>query len=255
MLRDRIQFTPLIAVAAVIFAICGATCSPAQESEEPPLYGGVQVHVRGVFVTPVAGSPFTATTLIESRMPLPDGTVEIKRTLNKIARDSRGRIHNERRRLEPESFHGTPPLLETHIYDPQTHANTFFVTNSRLARVSILPNPPVNPALASRPGFANIPGWKEEDLGTTTLNGLTARGLRRTHTVSAKASGTNKPIDVVDEYWYSEDLRLNLLVRHSDPRTGVQTVAVSDIKREEPAATLFEIPAGFKTVDVTPPGR
>ena len=58
---------------------------------------------------------------------------------------------------------------------------------------------------------------------------------------------------VVDEYWYSEDLHVNLLVRHSDPRTGVQTVALSDIKREEPPPAFFEVPEGYKTVDMTPP--
>ncbi len=74
-----------------------------------------------------------------------------------------------------------------------------------------------------------------------------------THIIKAEASGTGKQVEVTDEYWYSEDLHLNLLVHHIDPRTGDQSVAISGIKRDEPASSLFEVPEGFKVVDVTPP--
>ena len=195
-----------------------------------------------------------ATVLIESKRPLADGSVETQRTINNIARDAQGRIHNERRPLEPESFHGTPPLTEIHIFDPQTRLNTFYEPNSRVARQAVLPDLPTNPAMATMGlNRAANPFLKEEDLGTTSLDGVTAKGLRRTRTVSANASGTGKPVEVVDEYWYSEELHLNLLVHHSDPRTGEQSVAVSSIKRQEPDVSLFEVPAGFKIVDVTPP--
>ena len=60
------------------------------------------------------------------------------------------------------------------------------------------------------------------------------------------------PIEVVDEEWYSEDLHINLLVRHFDPRVGVQTVGVSGLKREEPPASMFQVPLGYKIVDETP---
>jgi hypothetical protein len=184
--------------------------------------------------------------------------VETQRTINKIARDSRGRIHNERRRLVPDAFKGTPPLVETHIFDPQTRLNTFYNQYSRVARQSVLPQMPRNPALASQSGTGETvanPWMKEEDLGTTTLNGFTAKGLRRTRTIDARVSGTGKSVAVVDEYWYSEELHLNLLVHHTDPRNGEQSVAISDIQRVEPPASLFEVPAGFKTVDETPPAE
>lgn len=94
---------------------------------------------------------------------------------------------------------------------------------------------------------------KNEDLGFTTLNGFQANGTRVTRTVSAQTSGTGKPVEVVDEIWYSEELHMNLLERHTDVRGGVQTVAISTIERAEPSPALFEVPAGYKVVDVTPP--
>jgi hypothetical protein len=51
---------------------------------------------------------------------------------------------------------------------------------------------------------------------------------------------------VVDEYWYSEDLRLNMLAIHRDPRTGETTTTVTQVSRREPDPAIFEIPAGYK---------
>jgi hypothetical protein len=166
-----------------------------------------------------------------------------------VGRDSRGRIHNERRVLVPESYRGTPRLIEVHIFDLQTRMNTFYDPMTRIARQRVLPEPP------KAPNFFNSSNAqvKVEDLESTNLEGFAAKGIRRSFTIPAQASGTGAPVTVVDEYWYSEDLHLNLLVRHTDPRTGVQTVALSNINREGPPPAFFEVPEGFKTVDVTPP--
>jgi hypothetical protein len=57
---------------------------------------------------------------------------------------------------------------------------------------------------------------------------------------------------VVDEYWYAPDLSIYLLVKHNDPRTGEQIVAVSEVDRREPDAAQFSVPANFKIADETP---
>jgi len=63
----------------------------------------------------------------------------------------------------------------------------------------------------------------------------------------------DRVVEVDDETWYSPELHINLLVRRSDPRTGVLTIGVSGLKREEPPASMFEVPQGYKIGDVTPP--
>ena len=87
------------------------------------------------------------------------------------------------------------------------------------------------------------------------MNDLQARGTRVTRNIAPEASGTGNPVQVVDEFWYSEELHMNLLERHTDVRGGVQTVAITSIKREEPPPALFEVPEGYKIVDVTPPAN
>jgi hypothetical protein len=231
-----------------ILLAAGMTILPAQSSDRdnPPLYRGPDTHIPGVFVTPVAGAPFSATALIQSEQTMPDGTVIVKHTIDFVGRDSKGRIRNERRSLVPEPFRGTPALLEVHIFDLQTRMNTFYDPATHIARQRVLPEPAKANAMLEADA-------KAEDLGSTSINGMDAKGTRHTSTVPAAISGTGKAVTVVDEYWYSEDLQMNLLVRHTDPRTGVQTVALSDIKRQEPPPAFFEVPEGYKIVDVTPP--
>ena len=44
-----------------------------------------------------------------------------------------------------------------------------------------------------------------------------------------------------------------MMIRHNDPRTGEQMVAVSKVERTEPAAEMFAVPAEYKVVDETTP--
>ena len=218
---------------------------PAQDvREQPPLYRGPISIVQGVFVTPIPGVPFTATVVIESKMPLPDGTTQTRLSQALIARDTNGRIRNERHALMPEGSQGTPPLLSAHIFDPATRISTVMNPFTRIAQQRVIPVP-VNHAAG--------PNAVAEDLGTATLNGMPTHGTRITRTIRGRSSGTGKPVTITDEFWYSDELHMNLLETHTDPRGGTQTVSILSIQREEPSPTLFEIPPGYKVVDLTPP--
>lgn len=70
-----------------------------------------------------------------------------------------------------------------------------------------------------------------------------------TQTLAAEESGTGSEMTVTDEYWYSQDLRLNLAVRHSDSRTGNFSAIVTEILRREPDPSLFSIPSDYRMAD------
>jgi hypothetical protein len=214
--------------------------------EQPPLYRGANTIVDGVFVTPIAGVPFTAMVMIKSQRTLEDGATETRMTQSSIARDSRGRIRNERHALMPETFHGAPPLIAVHIFDPATRISNIYNPATLISRQQVVPAP-AQRIVVSNPN--------NEDLGITTLNDLQAKGTRVTRTIPGQFIGIGKPVEVTDEIWYSPDLHMNLLERHSDVRGGTQTVAILSIKREEPSPELFEVPAGYKIVDLTPPAN
>ncbi|HEY6847847.1 MAG TPA: hypothetical protein VI320_16815 [Terracidiphilus sp.] len=199
----------------------------------------------GISIPEVPGKPFSATAVLETERYWSDGSSQVRRTINLVARDSEGRTHNEVRRLMPEYFHGSPQLLSVRLFDPLTGMHTDLDPVFHVARQQLIPKKP-NPAVTPNPAL------RIEDLGTTTMNGLQAKGTRRTTTIAAKASGTGDPVEIEDEFWYSDELDLNLLVRHSDPRVGVDTVGLSNLKREEPPAGMFQIPAGYQVINVAP---
>jgi hypothetical protein len=244
------------AVKAMFLAGLAALVVPLAFSQEsstsvPPSYRGPSQHVDGVFVTPVANVPFSATAEVESVRTLSDGTSEEKSTFNNIARDSMGRIYNERRPMVPASFTGTPPITSFHIYDPETRLNTFLDPATHLAHQSVFTKPAAAQMLGPTSQASNR--WvQEEDLGSDIMENVAVHGTRRSRTIPAQASGTGKSIVITDEYWYSDDLHLNMLVIHNDPRSGQQTVTVTNVSRAEPPETMFQIPPDYRVVDETP---
>jgi hypothetical protein len=238
-----------------VFSFLLATLSFAQNQQEMPRdYRGVQITVPGIFVTPVPNAPFSATIDILSHENLPDGSINTRTTTARIARSSSGRIYNERRQLVPTSFKGEPQLLSAHIYDPSSRLNIFYNPFQRIARESIYDGPPAAPPnTVPTHTPTNNPYFKQEDIGTQPLGSLTLTGIRKTHIIPAAMSSTGKEIAIVDEYWYSPDLSIYMIIKHNDPRTGEQLVAVSKVERHEPAASVFAIPANYKIVDENPP--
>src|ERR1700739_2032749 len=148
----------------------------AQVREQPPLYSGPSVQVPGVFVPPIPGVPFTATVMIQSKQPLADGSVETRIAQEMVARDSRGRIRNERHAMVSEGFKGESPLVGAHIFDPATRISYMMTPLTMIAREQLVP-PPRN--------MAGTGDGKSEDLGYTTLNGLQAKGTRISREVPA----------------------------------------------------------------------
>jgi hypothetical protein len=232
----------------ILAALCAACllAFPAPHAAQDTSRPGRPAQINGISIPDVPGSPFSATVVVESEQIWPDGSSEIRRTINLIARDSQGRTHNETRRLMPQYFHGSPELMSVRIFDPQTRILTVYDPSLRIARRMFVPK------LASATSPAKRSG-QILDLGTTTLNGLLAKGTRRTQTMLDNESETDEPATLEDETWYSDDLHLLLLVRHSDSRIGVQTLGLSNLKREEPPSSMFEVPQGYRILDVTPP--
>ena len=85
-----------------------------------------------------------------------------------------------------------------------------------------------------------------EPLGKQMVEGVNAEGVREVSTIAAGAIGNDRPIQVSTESWYSAELQMNVMTRHSDPRTGDESFRLTNISRNEPAAYLFQAPAGYQ---------
>jgi hypothetical protein len=87
------------------------------------------------------------------------------------------------------------------------------------------------------------------DLGTREIEGVKAEGKLRSYEIPAGEVGNRNAIVVSDESWYSPELQVTLLSKHSDPRAGDTTYRVASLKREEPAAALFTVPSDYTVKD------
>jgi hypothetical protein len=251
MLEESIRKLACLAAFAALAA--PLVLAQAASDLKPPQYRGVALFVDGIFVTPVPGAPLTAIVELQSAQILADGSIEVRKSIANVARDSQGRIYNERRQLVSPSFTGDPQLLSFHIFDPETRLNTFLNPWTHIARQTTWTAPaPVAEPKPSSPVSVRKSLVDGEDLGTEIMESVLVHGIRKTRTVPATDSGTGKAVVVADEYWYSDELHLNMLVKHDDPRSGQQTVTLTHVDRSEPDQAMFQVPAGYKVVDENP---
>jgi hypothetical protein len=89
----------------------------------------------------------------------------------------------------------------------------------------------------------------QDSVGTQLINGVQAEGHRTIETIPAEAEGNDRPITVVSETWFSPELKLTVLNKRSDPRSGESTVQILNLSRTEPDPFLFTVPPDYSVVD------
>ena len=62
-------------------------------------------------------------------------------------------------------------------------------------------------------------------LGQQVVEGVLATGTRTTTTLPAGTIGNEQPIVVLSEQWFSEELKVLVMTKHSDPRSGDHDVS------------------------------
>jgi hypothetical protein len=60
--------------------------------------------------------------------------------------------------------------------------------------------------------------------------------------------GNDKPIVTESETWYSEQVKMAVLTKESDPRTGETTDRVT-VNTSEPDPALFRVPADYALME------
>lgn len=256
----------------------------AQEAPPPPPHaaGMMQAGPEGEFPPPpfgermellgfggmhggkvVTGAPFSAVAVSETTQTLSDGNHITRKTQTNLFRDSQGRIRKEvtLSGFGPMESPGQPKSFVV-INDPVAGA-TFMLhpdqkTAEKIEKSFARMNGPEKRAMRDKTEFRKEeqsgPNLKREDLGTQTIAGVTAQGIRVTKTIPAGQIGNEKPITIVREVWYSNDLQMVVMSKHSDPWSGETTYSLTNIQRSEPDAALFAVPSDY-TVTQAHPGR
>jgi hypothetical protein len=90
---------------------------------------------------------------------------------------------------------------------------------------------------------------KTEELGNSNMAGVAVKGTRTTMTIPAGTIGNDRDINIVNERWYSPDLKMNIMTKHSDPRSGETVFQVNNLTRANPDPSLFQVPADYQVKD------
>lgn len=202
----------------------------------------------------VTGAPFSAVAVSETTQTLADGNHITRKTQTNIFRDSQGRIRKE------ITLSGFGPIASSE------QPKTFVVINDPVAGTTLVLHPDQKTAQKLGNPFGEMKGamrramrdkmelrreekeganLKREDLGTQTIAGVSAQGTRVTKTIPAGQIGNEKPITIVREVWYSNDLQTPVMSKRSDPWSGETTYTLTNIQRAEPDAALFAVPSDY----------
>lgn len=219
---------------------------------------------------PVTGEPYSGEMETEHLQTLSNGThIDQTREVSRMYRDSQGRTRTERLWFLPQSpvKEEGPHLVQ--IYDPVAGYNYTLDPRKLIAhRVAVASWParpertqpssqeangqPKQPSSGLRSASPNVLGQRNmqrEALGTQAIDGIEVEGWRITITTPAGAMGNDKPITHVCETWHATELKVLVLSKCSDPRSGKLTMRLKNLDRAEPDASLFEVPPDYTIVD------
>jgi hypothetical protein len=218
--------------------------------------GGVNETMQSIVVPPKAGAPFTLTLETEWVKTLSDGGTITYVNKRQIARDTAGRIYQERWELVPKNDASMKSEMNViQIMDPSAHTlyNCFLIVKAKtceLLTYAATTSTIYKPSSLAPGPLPNDQGWiAHQNLGKQLIDGVETEGTHDSITYNPGVFGNDRRMTVENEFWYSPQLGINLLSIRTDPRIGKQTFTVTSVIQAEPDSALFELPAGFKVVD------
>jgi len=195
--------------------------------------GGVSQTLQSIYIPPLLNAPFTAIVHTQWIRPLPEGGTYTVVNQRRVARDSHGRIYEERWLLVPKDGDQKSQMNVIQIADPATHTLYNCFTLQRPHRCNLLPFSDSSTAI-----------YKPD-----TVAGVDTTGTRDTTVINTGVYGNDRPYSVTREFWFAEKLGINLQSQLLNPMAGKQIFTLTDVSLSEPDPALFELPEGFDVVD------
>ena len=276
---------PLFQVAAALsmFALAGiAQDNPEQQKAatkakinveiDQMLKGAKVIGIEGGIMGPaVKGEPYSADEIHETNQVLADGTRIHNESKTTVYRDGQGRV---RRESPGQIMIWDPAAGTSYMLNQSSQTGQKMQMNYVFRKTPGSPDGPPDPAEVRTFAFSDggpdavkqrmivLKGaeaqaaaetkaqsrreGKKETLASQIMEGVTCEGTRLTNTIETGAIGNDRPIQTVEERWYSPELQVNLMVHRTDPRTGEETVRLTNVRRLEPDPTLFGVPPGYQ---------
>lgn len=208
----------------------------------PPMFG----FMGGKTVT---GAPYSAQVTFEHTQTLADGNLVDQKNSAMVYRDSQGRTRLEETRPTKS---GNPEEI-IRITDPVARVSYVLDASKKTAHRFTLPPARTGTFAQNRPG--SNPDVTSLSVGSKTLDGLFVQGTQITRTIPSGKMGNTEPIQTTTTRWYSPDLSTDVNSETTDPLHGNSTITLTNISRDEPASTLFEVPSDYTVVNGGPGAR
>lgn len=232
----------------------GLVCCAASSQEQPTTHapdGDSWERVQSIDVPPTTNAPFTATVTTELTKILVDETKQTNWNHRMIARDSSGRVFQERRFFAPNGDKASTPLSELDYVDPNRHE--LYICKPMMKTCYLHPYiaPPTVSLIPAGPLPSGRGTIERQALGQKTIDDVEVIGSREITTLNAGTVGNEKTEPIVKEFWYSPRLQINIITKRFDPRFGAQNFVVSNINQSEPDQKLFTPPEGYSIVKMS----
>ena len=243
--------------AALLLCLTWMSCAAQVQVQPPtrpaqPQDGGTREVLESIAIPSLPNAPFTAMLDTEWTRPMADGGNYTLTNRRRIARDSAGRIYEERWLLVPKGGDIKSSMNFIQIADPINHTLYTCSIFHRSCDLSTH-HPPASAAFEDdppqRPGLSRDGSYTIESLGTKSLLSIDTVGTRRTTTIPQGTVGNDRPIQIVLEFWHSPRLGFNLESLRSDPRLGTQKFTITELDPVDPDPLLFAVPEGYQVVD------
>jgi hypothetical protein len=216
----------------------------------------------------VSGNPFRAQIVHTTTAKSPNiQNALVQPRTESVARDTQGRILRDivTGEFERDTGPEAGSTVEEHaitICDPTAETLTEIDTMNATAKIIHARSAAAakhSAAPASRSFCSRQSAFHEnlqstqmsfQDLGTQTIEGIEAHGVRTTRTPLAATDGGNRmPGEEIADTWCSDELSA-VVLRVTETRSGMKvTAAMHNIVRGELDPALFEIPSGYAVTE------
>jgi len=197
----------------------------------------------------VKGSPLSAEIITVRDTTLADGNKIHNESTTKVYRDAEGRMRREMGIGLALAVAGPVKHSLVIITDPVAGTRYMLNPDNKTARQTALRGPHGDKGpMKDRAEHMKAMGASDvtkEQLGTKTVNGVQAEGVRVTRTIPAGTMGNEKAISVVTERWYSPDLQMVVMTTHTDRMMGTVTTKLVNVNQGAPDASLFQVPSDY----------
>ena len=277
------------AIAGIVAAQSAGSFSMQSSAGGAHSYSGTASFGPAHMMGPaVSGAPYSGEEVSENVHVLADGTRLTQKMMGrKVWRDSDGRMRTERSLGGGPNQASMPTIVE--ITDPVAGFKYTLDTQKKVAHRQAMParsvlgatvgssatlrggaitGPTPQAATAGGgggrtgsmgvtmpapfPGQADPqmrPRFTNEPIGTRSIEGEMAEGTRSTVTYPVGMMGNDREFSTVTERWMSIDLKIQILSKTIDPRSGENTFRIEKLSRTPPDPMLFVPPPDYTVVD------